>query len=79
MQKLGMNALLGVGQGSAHDSRMVVMQWNGARKGAVRKSDGGPLAFIGKACASIPAACLLSRQSMMGMKATWAAPRRWWV
>ncbi|HEX3485408.1 MAG TPA: M17 family peptidase N-terminal domain-containing protein, partial [Micropepsaceae bacterium] len=29
MKKLGMNALLGVGQGSAHDSRMVVMQWNG--------------------------------------------------
>src|SRR5215510_7371814 len=30
MKKLGMNALLGVGQGSAFESRMVVMQWNGA-------------------------------------------------
>ena len=29
MQKLGMNTLLGVGQGSSHESRMVVMQWNG--------------------------------------------------
>jgi leucyl aminopeptidase len=29
MRKLGMNALLGVGQGSRRDSRLVVMQWNG--------------------------------------------------
>ena len=43
MQKLGMGALLGVGQGSTRDSRMVVMQWNGA-KGRAKK----PLAFIGK-------------------------------
>jgi leucyl aminopeptidase len=42
MQKLGMNALLGVGQGSRRDSRMVVMRWNGGKKGAA------PLAFIGK-------------------------------
>ena len=42
MKKLGMNALLGVGQGSAHPSRMVVMQWNGGKRGA------DPLAFIGK-------------------------------
>jgi leucyl aminopeptidase len=42
MQKLGMNALLGVGQGSSHDSRVVVMRWNGGKKGAA------PLAFIGK-------------------------------
>ena len=42
MKKLGMNALLGVGQGSAHDSRMVVMRWNGGKKGAP------PVAFIGK-------------------------------
>ena len=26
-----MNALLGVGQGSAHDSRVVVMRWNGGK------------------------------------------------
>ncbi len=43
MQKLGMNALLGVGQGSVRDSRFVVMRWNGA-KNAKEK----PVAFIGK-------------------------------
>lgn len=46
MQELGMNALLGVGQGSARPSRLVVMQWRGA------KAPGGastqPLAFVGK-------------------------------
>jgi leucyl aminopeptidase len=42
LKRLGMNALLGVGQGSAHDSRVVVMRWNGAKK-----SD-APVAFIGK-------------------------------
>ncbi|MGH6769439.1 MAG: leucyl aminopeptidase [Xanthobacteraceae bacterium] len=42
MKKLGMNALLGVGQGSEHPSRMVVMRWNGGKKNAE------PLAFIGK-------------------------------
>jgi leucyl aminopeptidase len=42
MKKLGMNALLGVGQGSTHDSRVVVMRWNGGKKGAA------PIAFIGK-------------------------------
>jgi leucyl aminopeptidase len=45
MAKLGMGALLGVGQGSARDSRLVVMRWNGA-KGKSRKS--APIAFIGK-------------------------------
>src|ERR1700722_14281126 len=42
MKRLGMNALLGVGQGSAHDSRMVIMRWNGGKK------DTAPVAFIGK-------------------------------
>ncbi len=42
MRKLGMNALLGVGQGSQHESRMVIMRWNGGRRG------GDPVAFIGK-------------------------------
>jgi leucyl aminopeptidase len=42
MRKLGMNALLGVGQGSARESKLVVMQWQGA-------SDGdAPVAFVGK-------------------------------
>ena len=43
MKKLGMGALLGVGQGSRQDSRMVIMQWNGAAK----KTD-KPVAFVGK-------------------------------
>ena len=42
MQRLGMGALLGVGQGSARESRLVVMRWNGAARNKK------PLAFIGK-------------------------------
>ncbi len=42
MKKLGMNALLGVGQGSQHESRMVIMRWNGGKRGTQ------PVAFIGK-------------------------------
>jgi len=42
MKKLGMNALVGVGQGSTHESRTVIMRWNGGKK------DAAPVAFIGK-------------------------------
>ena len=42
MKKLGMGALLGVGQGSAHESKLVVMRWNGGKRGT------DPVAFIGK-------------------------------
>jgi leucyl aminopeptidase len=42
MKKLGMGALLGVGQGSARESRVVVMRWSGGKKGDA------PVAFIGK-------------------------------
>jgi leucyl aminopeptidase len=42
MRKLGMNALLGVGQGSVRDSRLVVMRWNGGKPGTP------PVAFVGK-------------------------------
>ena len=31
MKKLGMNSLLGVGQGSENDSFMVIIKWNGAK------------------------------------------------
>ena len=41
MKKLGMGSLLGVGQGSVRESRLVVMRWNGAGKEK-------PVAFIGK-------------------------------
>jgi len=39
---IGMRALLGVGQGSAQESLVVVLRWNGGAAGAQ------PLAFIGK-------------------------------
>ena len=42
MEKLGMGALLGVGQGSPRESRMVIMRWQGA--GSRTK----PVAFVGK-------------------------------
>jgi leucyl aminopeptidase len=44
MQKLGMGALLGVGQGSDRPSRLAVMRWNGANG----PGDTKPIAFIGK-------------------------------
>jgi leucyl aminopeptidase len=42
LKKLGMRTLLGVGQGSARESRVVVMRWNGGKRGVA------PVAFIGK-------------------------------
>lgn len=42
MKKLGMGALLGVGQGSVRESQLVVMQWNGG------KARAKPVAFVGK-------------------------------
>jgi leucyl aminopeptidase len=42
LKKLGMNALLGVGQGSIRGSYLVTMEWNGAKKNSK------PLAFVGK-------------------------------
>ena len=41
MEKLGMGALLGVGQGSRRESRMVVMNWRGG-------GDEAPIALVGK-------------------------------
>ncbi len=43
MRRLGMGALLGVGQGSARESKLIVMQWNGAPDKSSR-----PIAFVGK-------------------------------
>ncbi|HKM69864.1 MAG TPA: leucyl aminopeptidase, partial [Stellaceae bacterium] len=47
MRELGMNALLGVAQGSARPPRVVVMEWHGAAAGG-DYSRHSPLAFIGK-------------------------------
>ena len=43
MKSLGMNALLGVGQGSSNRSYIAIMKWTGNKK-----SKNSPLAFIGK-------------------------------
>ena len=42
LKKLGMNALLGVGQGSIRGTYLVTMEWNGL------KDNSRPLAFVGK-------------------------------
>jgi leucyl aminopeptidase len=42
MRQLGMGALLGVGQGSANESKLVVMQYNGA------DNDSDPVCLVGK-------------------------------
>ena len=51
MTKLGMGALLGVGQGSTQPSRIVIMRWNG---GKTRRCSRSPSSA--RASASIPAA-----------------------
>lgn len=43
MEKLGMGALLGVGQGSIRESKLAIMRWNGSPN-----SDEPPVAFVGK-------------------------------
>ena len=43
LKTLGMNALLGVAQGSVRPARVMIMKWNGSKE---KKSS--PLAFIGK-------------------------------
>lgn len=42
MKALGMNALLGVGQGSIRESQLIVIQWNGGKSGEA------PVAIVGK-------------------------------
>ena len=42
MGELGMNALLGVGQGSRKESRILAIKWNGGESG------GTPMVFVGK-------------------------------
>ena len=42
LKKLGMNALLGVGQGSSNKSYVAIMRWNGGKKTSK------PLGFVGK-------------------------------
>ena len=63
MRKLGMGALLGVGQGSAHEAKLVVMRWNGGKRGA------DPIAFIGKGvCFDTGGISIKPAQGMEDMK-----------
>ena len=64
MKKLGMGALLGVGQGSERESQLVVLHWNGAKK-----KSAPPIAFVGKGvCFDSGGLSLKPAASMMGMK-----------
>jgi leucyl aminopeptidase len=64
MKKQGFGALLGVGQGSARESQLVVMQWNGAKS-----KKGAPIAFVGKGvCFDSGGLSLKPGAGMMGMK-----------
>jgi leucyl aminopeptidase len=63
MKRQGFGALLGVGQGSARESQLVVMQWLGGKK----KSE--PVAFVGKGvCFDSGGLSLKPGSGMMGMK-----------
>ncbi|MDE2133632.1 MAG: leucyl aminopeptidase [Alphaproteobacteria bacterium] len=65
MKKLGMGALLGVGQGSERESQLVVLQWHGAKK----KKTAPPVAFVGKGvCFDSGGLSLKPGTAMMGMK-----------
>jgi leucyl aminopeptidase len=68
MRKLGMNLLVAVGEGSVRESKLVVMQWNGA-KNTKSKTAKGPLAFVGKGvCFDSGGLSLKPGNSMVGMK-----------
>lgn len=63
MKKLGMNALLGVGQGSVRESKTVIMEWAGGKKGDA------PVAFVGKGvCFDTGGICLKPAGGMEDMK-----------
>jgi len=63
MKKQGFGALLGVGQGSARESQLVVMQWNGAKKSTK------PFALVGKGvCFDSGGLSIKVGAGMQGMK-----------
>ncbi len=64
MKRLGMGALLGVGQGSERESQLVVLEWRGSRK-----KTAAPIAFVGKGvCFDSGGLSLKTGAGMMGMK-----------
>ena len=63
MKKRGFGALLGVGQGSARESQLVVMQWHGGKK------DARPVALVGKGvCFDSGGLSIKTGAGMQGMK-----------
>jgi len=63
MKKQGFGALLGVGQGSARESQLVVMQWKGGKK------DAKPVALVGKGvCFDSGGLSIKVGAGMQGMK-----------
>ena len=63
MKKRGFGALLGVGQGSARESQLVVMQWSGGKKSAK------PIALVGKGvCFDSGGLSIKVGAGMQGMK-----------
>jgi leucyl aminopeptidase len=63
MKRQGFGALLGVGQGSARESQLVVMQWNGG------KAKTKPIALVGKGvCFDSGGLSIKTGGGMMGMK-----------
>jgi leucyl aminopeptidase len=64
MTKLGMGALLGVGQGSKRESRLVAMRWRGAKAKKAK-----PVAFVGKGvCFDTGGISIKPAQGMEDMK-----------
>ncbi len=75
MEKLGMGALLGVGQGSVRESQLLVMRWMGAgkakkpTKGKGKAGESAPLAIVGKGvCFDTGGISLKPAASMEDMK-----------
>lgn len=63
MRQLGMNTLLGVGQGSEKESKLVILEWFGLTK------DKKPLAFVGKGVTfDTGGICLKPAKGMEDMK-----------
>jgi leucyl aminopeptidase len=63
LKKVGMRALLAVGQGSARESRVVTMRWNGGKPGSP------PVAFVGKGvCFDTGGVSIKPAQGMEDMK-----------
>jgi leucyl aminopeptidase len=64
MKRLGMGALIGVGQGSERESQLVVLEWHGSRR-----KTAAPVAFVGKGvCFDSGGLSLKTGAGMMGMK-----------